>query len=375
MKKSGLILPDTGLLKYVYVIIHLTGTLFIVSQYVELYVIRSDINLVISNLMITMMSEVCFLKADSCVFWQKQWRELIDYITEADKFERDNSDQVKRKIFDKYKTYCRKISYSYWAITFTTFIVLISTPLIHFLPFPSQNEVPQNRTEVFSPIFSSWMPFDKYSSPGCWITALWHISLCASGGLSMTAYDCSSIVIMMFFECKLDLFRQRCREMLGSNDKAISDQDAEIVIRQLHKIHIKIIKYMRLFNSLLSPLMFFYIFNCSLMLCACGYQITSTSNAAQRLLVGEYFVFGIAQLFVFCWHSNKVIVKIDSLMYGPFESNWCPASVRQKKYVLFLSGQLRIQHIFTAGPFTNLTLSTFITILKGAYSYYMLLRK
>ncbi|XP_050676140.1 uncharacterized protein LOC126973069 [Leptidea sinapis] len=28
---------------------------------------------------------------------------------------------------------------------------------------------------------------------------------------------------------------------------------------------------------------------------------------------------------------------------------------------------------FTAGPFTNLTVATFINILKGAYSYYTLL--
>ncbi|KAM3963896.1 odorant receptor 23a-like [Aphomia sociella] len=89
----------------------------------------------------------------------------------------------------------------------------------------------------------------------------------------------------------------------------------------------------------------------------------------------QYFVFGIAQLFMFCWHSDVVFIKNEYAMYGPYESNWWSASTRQKKYVLFLAGQLRIHHIFTAGPFTNLTLSTFLTILKGAYSYYTLLRK
>ncbi|KAG6439259.1 hypothetical protein O3G_MSEX000623 [Manduca sexta] len=121
--------------------------------------------------------------------------------------------------------------------------------------------------------------------------------------------------------------------------------------------------------------MFFYMVMCSLMLCASAYQLTSATNAAQKLLMAEYLVFGVAQLFLFCWHSNDVLIKNENVTLGPYESNWWSASLRQKKNVLILSGQLRISNKFSAGPFADLTLATFITIIKGAYSYYTLLRK
>ncbi|XP_059052762.1 odorant receptor 49b-like [Achroia grisella] len=375
LRKSGLILSERPLYKYLYLASHLFGLYFIISEYVDLISSLSEIDLVISNLMITMMSQMCFLKAHSCVYWQKEWKEIIRYVTEADKFERDNSDDTKSKIIDKYTTYSRKITYGYWCIVFSTVVSVCAAPLVHLIPTPSKKRIPRNETELFTPIFGSWMPFDQYRPPGSWITAIWHISICAYGGTGMAAYDSTTIVIMGFFECKLELLRQRCKEMLGSNDKGVSDEDADIVIRQLHDIHMKVLKYMRLFNSVFSPLMFLYMFNSTLMICTCAYQLTVITNAAQRLLLGEYLGFGIAQLFFICWHSNKVLIKMDSLSYGTFESSWYTSTPLQRQYILFLCGQLRIKHVFTAGPFTNLTLSTFITILKGAYSYYMLLRK
>ncbi|XP_063621030.1 odorant receptor 49b-like isoform X4 [Cydia splendana] len=121
--------------------------------------------------------------------------------------------------------------------------------------------------------------------------------------------------------------------------------------------------------------MFCYVVMCSLMICASAFQLTSATSIMQKLLMAEYLIFGIAQLFMFCWHSNDVIDKNEAVMMGPYESEWWAANLKQRNNVLILQGQLQIVHIYTAGPFTNLTLATFINILKGAYSYYTLFRK
>lgn len=51
-------------------------------------------------------------------------------------------------------------------------------------------------------------------------------------------------------------------------------------------------------------------------------------------------------------------------MMGPYESEWWASNVsaKQRKNVLLLAGQLSLVHNFTAGPFTHLTLSTFVTV-------------
>nr|QIJ45792.1 olfactory receptor [Glyphodes pyloalis] len=374
LKKLGYILPENPLGKYIYIILHEIVAFFVLTQYMELYIIRSNLNLVLTNLQISMLSVVCVVKSNTFLFWQKSWRELIDYITTADCFERTSNDPNRRNILNKYTRYCRQMTFNYWGLLVITFITTSGTPLMQFLSSATYREKLRNGTELFPHIFSSWMPFDKYHSPGCWITVAWHLPLCAYGALTMSAYDSSIMVIMVFFGGKLDLLRERCKKMLGTDGVPISDDEAAVNIQELHQTHVDIMKYSRLFNSMLSPVMFLYIVLCSLMLCATAYQLTSDTNAAQKLLLAEYLLFGIAQLSIFCWHSNDVLVKYQNVMMGPYESQWWAASVTQRKSVLMLVGQLRISKVFTAGPFTNLTLSTFLAILKGAYSYYTLLR-
>ncbi|XP_075970107.1 uncharacterized protein LOC142972737 [Anticarsia gemmatalis] len=372
VKMTGLILPENKLGKILYIIIHEIVTLFVITQYMELYVIRSDLDLVLTNLKISMLSVVCIVKVNTFILWQTNWREVLEYVTAADIFERKNQDPIKVRIVETYTKYCRRLTYFYWALVFTTFLTTTLTPLMRYLSSSTFRENLRNGTENFPHIFSSWMPFDKYHSPGCWITVLWHTLLCAYGAAIMAAYDTCIVVVMVFFGGKLDLLRERCKQMFGVLESGIGDKEFGEVVRQLHGIHVMLIKYSRLFNSLLSPVMFFYMVMCSLMLCASAYQLTSATNAAQKLLMAEYLIFGVAQLFLFCWHSNDVLIKNENMTSGPYDSGWWAAGYKQRKDVLLLSGQLRIKNIYTAGPFANLTLSTFITILKGAYSYYTL---
>ncbi|XP_063543879.1 odorant receptor Or2-like isoform X2 [Cydia strobilella] len=120
--------------------------------------------------------------------------------------------------------------------------------------------------------------------------------------------------------------------------------------------------------------MLFYMFVCSVMLCVTAYQIRFGTSLMQTILQVEYLVFGVSQLFMYCWHSNDVMHTSQDVIHGPYESRWwCKNALR--KDLIILLGQYRKEIVFSAGPFTNLTLPTFISILKGAYSYYTLLIK
>nr|ARO70245.1 Odorant Receptor 33 [Dendrolimus punctatus] len=95
----------------------------------------------------------------------------------------------------------------------------------------------------------------------------------------------------------------------------------------------------------------------------------------QRLWIAEYLMALITQLFLYCWHSNNVLFMSNKVEDGVYSSAWWSQNVRIRRCVVLLSGQLRKQIVFTAGPFTKLTVPTFIAILKGSYSYYTLLSK
>ncbi|XP_063531926.1 odorant receptor 49b-like isoform X1 [Cydia strobilella] len=375
LKKLGLLLSKNWIDRIWKIIIHEIALLFVLSQYIELYAIGSNLDHVSTNLRISMLSIVVTLKANTFLFWQRSWRQVIDYITEADKFERHNQDEAKGRIINTYTKYCRRVTYFYWVLALTTSFTNIIAPLTKYCSSEKFREGYHNGTEQFPHILSSWVPFDKDNSPGCWITVMWHIGITYYGGVVSAAYDTSVMVILVCFGGKLDLLRIRCREMLGTEGKGVNDENAEEVVRQLHRTHVLLLKHSRLFNSVLSPVMFCYVVMCSLMICATAVQLTSATSTTQKLLMAEYLIFGIAQLFMFCWHSNDVIYKNQAVLMGPYESDWWAANLQQRKNVLILQGQMRMVHIYTAGPFTNLTLSTFIAILKGAYSFYTIFRK
>nr|AST36316.1 putative odorant receptor OR29 [Cydia fagiglandana] len=375
LSKLGLLLPKNRMERILKIIIHELAFCFVISQYIELYIIRSDMDLVSTNLRISMLSIVVTFKANTFLFWQEDWRQIIDYITEADKFERDNQDEAKGNVINTYTKYCRRVTYFYWVLAFFTSCTVIIAPLMKYCTSEKFREGFHNGTEQFPHILSSWVPFDKEYSPGCWFTVIWHILITYYGGSVAAAYDTSIMVILVYFGGKMNLLRIRCREMLGTEGKGVSDVNADKVVRQLHQIHVLLLKHSRLFNSVLSPVMFCYVVMCSLMICASAFQLTSATSTLQKLLMAEYLIFGVAQLFLFCWHSNDVIYKSEAVMMGPYESDWWAANLKQRNNILIIQGQLQIVHIYTAGPFTDLTLATFINILKGAYSYYTLMRK
>ncbi|CAK1603746.1 unnamed protein product [Parnassius mnemosyne] len=374
LRKMGLILPENKLGKALYIFLHGFASFFVLTQYMELFAIKSSLDLVLTNLKISMLSIVCIVKANTFVFWQGKWRELFDYVCKADKYERDSKDPVKARIVDSYTKYCRRVVHFYWILICMTVVTVVNTPLLMYLSSSNYRKALHNGTELFPHIFSSWVPFDKYNPPGSWIMILYHTVMCIYGGGIMAAYDTSVMVIMVFIGGKMDLLRVRCKQIFGTNDLGVDDKQAEANIRELHDIYVLLMKNSQLFNSLLSPVMFFYVIMCSSVLCFSAFQLTSANDATQKLLMAEYLVFGITQLFLFCWHSNDVLVKSGNVTFGPYESEWWTAGLRQRRNILLLAGQLRRVHMFTAGPFTNLTLLTFITILRGAYSYYTLLK-
>nr|QZH55102.1 odorant receptor 6 [Achelura yunnanensis] len=373
--KMGLLLPNSKLKKIIFIIIHELATFFVLSQFMELYVIRSDFDEVLTNLRISMLSIVCVVKANTFLLSQSKWKQVLHYVTTADLFERNNRVPDKKNTLDTCTKYCRSVTFYYWVLVFFTVVATIFTPLGRFLSSSNFREEFRNGTELFPHIFSSWMPLDKYHSPGSWITVVWHLLVCAYGSTVMAAYDTTAIILMEFFGMKLELLRARCELIFGTDETGISDDEATNLVRQLHTIHVQLLKHSRLLNSLLSPVMFVYVFMCTFMLCTSAFQLTTATSNTQKFIMAEYLIFGVAQLFMFCWHSNKVLVKSHEVILGPYESKWWAAGLKQRKLILMLTGQLQVVQIYSAGPFTDLTVSTFIGILKGAYSYYTLLRK
>lgn len=80
-----------------------------VTEYIEIYVIRTDLDEVVENIYPSLLMTVIVIKIGTYVFCQNRWNLLLQYVTEAYEYEREHADKIKGKIIHRYTTYCRQL--------------------------------------------------------------------------------------------------------------------------------------------------------------------------------------------------------------------------------------------------------------------------
>nr|AIT71979.1 olfactory receptor 4 [Ctenopseustis obliquana] len=374
LKFWGLLLPKNTTMKYLYIFLHITIIYFTATEYVDIWFIKSNINMLLENLKITMLASVSVIKVTTFLTFQKDWTSIIEYVTAADLNQRKTEDETNKSIIKNFTKYCRKITYFYWFLMYTTVVIVIVQPIIKYFFFPTYRDNVSSGKEAYLQVVSSWVPFDKSTMTGYIAACAFQSYAAIYGGGWITSFDTNAIVIMVFFRGELELLKRDSVAMFGSESMPVSEEEAKRRLKECYKRHVDLVRHSRLFDSCLSPIMMFYVFVCSVMLCVTSYQITSERNLMQMVLQFEYLVFGVSQLFLYCWHSNDVYYISQDLLRGPYESAWWARNILRKDLALLMV-QFRTDIVFSAGPFAKLSVPTFISILKGAYSYYTLLNQ
>ncbi|CAG9792323.1 unnamed protein product [Diatraea saccharalis] len=287
-----------------------------------------------------MLATMSLVKVSTFYYWQQHWLDIINYVTKIDLAERQTNDKRKMELINNFTKYCRKITYSYWFLVYTTVSFVICYPLAKYLFSSTYRQNVNNGTEPYFEIVRSWVPFDKSTAKGYFVASIYQAFSAIVGGGWITTCDSNAIVLMVFFRADLELLRIDCTNIFGTKHAQVSDDIAIQRLKECKRRHVELMKYYHLFDYCLSPIMFCYMIVCSIMLCVTAYQITSLD-----------------------------------LSSAPFESIWWERGVEHRKNLHILTSQLRQVVKFSVGPFTTLTVATFIQIIKGAYSYYTLLSK
>ncbi|CAG9096159.1 unnamed protein product [Plutella xylostella] len=370
----GILLPESKPRRYMYIFLHALVFLFTFTEYVDIFfILNSDLILVLTNVKITLLATISCCKISTFLFWQKRWKDIIDYVTRADSSARAAAAAAAGRgdanIIRSYTRYSRKITYLFWSLMATTNLFVIVQPILKFFCSSEYRENVRKGEEPLAQVVSSWVPFVKTTTSGFLGASAYQIFAAIYGGGWITSYDTNAMVIMVFFRGQLELLRRNCVRLYDT----VSDDEVRRRIIACHTTHKELVKFAALYNSCLSPVMFLYMVVCSFMLCASVYQTLMETNPLNRFLIAEFLIFGVSQLFLYCWHGNDVTFMSNQVQSGVFESGWYKRNIYRRELVL-LGYQLDKTIRFTAGPFVSLNISSFTSILKGAYSYYTLLK-
>ncbi|XP_075971077.1 odorant receptor 10-like [Anticarsia gemmatalis] len=300
----------------------------------------------------------------SC-FFQKHfgsWQNLIGYVSSVERSQQVKKDKKHDDIMTDYIRRNRRVSYFFWGLAFFSNFSIFTEPY-------QKNQVNENGTSVYLNIFDGYTPFSR-EPPG------YYLSMCVQTVLGhivsayVVGWDTLVVSIMIFFAGQLKISRLYCSQSIDVDNPVKSHEN----IANCHRFHTTLIKYQKLFNSLISPVMFVYLIVISVNLGVCIIQIVEIHDDLATLVSSCLFVVAcLIQLLLFYWYANEVTVESMFASYSVFESDWPASNKKLQKEIALLGLTTKKRLFFKAGPFSEMSLPTFIAILRASYSFYTLL--
>ncbi|VVD03127.1 unnamed protein product [Leptidea sinapis] len=309
-------------------VFHTACCLFVISQFYALYLMKNDFIQVLLNFSLTAVSLISISKNIRTVCYQRRWNEIYCMISKEEISNLKKGELKIQKLMKDYIVYARVVTYLYWSTAVVTCIALLISPFLKFATDPIYRELVHNGTEPYPQILCSWYPFDNTKMPGYFFGMFWHVIITIQGAGVIAVFDMNAVSIMTFLKGQLKILHYKCEIIFENNTS--SSNSVEINIKECFRLHSFLTNVVQLSLDKL--------------------------GLSQKLLVLEYTV-----ALVSSWVDR-----------GVFNSNWWVGDVKKRRLLLLLAGKMSNPFIFKAGPFTVLSVQTFVDIMKGSYSFYTL---
>nr|WCC57424.1 odorant receptor 27 [Papilio glaucus] len=301
----------------------------------------------------------------TCFFHMKYetWDLLVNYLSMVERKQLAERKKKVNEIMQNYIRRNRRVTYFFWALAFFSNLSIFSEPYV-------KNKIVENGTSIYLNIFDGFTPFSR-EPPGYYASMAIQTILGHIVSAYVIGWDTMVASMMIFFAGQLRMSRLYITEVVKP-DSAETHRN----IVKCHEFHVDLIKYQKIFNGLISQVMFVYLTVISVNLGVCIIQIVEVQNDLPMLISSCLFVLAcLIQLLLFYWFSNEVTEESLKVSYATFESDWvkCDKTIQKEVYLLGLTLSKRLE--FKAGPFNEMSLTTFVNILRTSYSFYTLLNK
>ncbi|XP_071639465.1 odorant receptor 46a-like isoform X1 [Temnothorax longispinosus] len=150
----------------------------------------------------------------------------------------------------------------------------------------------------------------------------------------------------------------------------------EVGISECVHYHLSIYKFAKTVNVIFNQVLFVQFFSSIIVLCTCVYYLsTHTAELSGLVSFLVYTICMFAQIFVYCWSGNEVILKSTSIGDTIYRTDWPLLSIREKKGLLMIMMRSTIPIKFTSSFLITLSLQSYSNILKTSYSVFNVLQK
>ncbi|XP_076547643.1 odorant receptor 10 isoform X2 [Osmia lignaria lignaria] len=118
-----------------------------------------------------------------------------------------------------------------------------------------------------------------------------------------------------------------------------------------------------------------FLVNC-IIICLIAFNIAQMKDYIPYVLCGMlmYMCCMTYQIFIYCWHGNELYLHSMNVTLSAYSNNWWDNSKDFKQAICIIMVRVQQPLILTAGNIMELSLQTFVRILRMSYSIFTVLQ-
>nr|WJJ63317.1 odorant receptor 17 [Pachyrhinus yasumatsui] len=347
---------------------------YILRAYYQLFrlLTAEHLNLeeILGNFCVTLIYTVTLFRLRA--FNNKAVRTLFSNIIEEEKLILNDPDSNIKKIYFTCVQNNRNYNILFLFNGLVVSIIYFAHPFLVELPTVVKN----NQTIPLRVLpLSTWWPINTQKH--FWLAYCWNVFDGTLGSSYVISSDILTFSLIVFALSQLRILSYRLRNFtyfqIHTKNRSVRQKIFREKFIFLIKEHQKIIGFIGIFNDTMKYVMLFDFLQCSVQLATIILQLLVMEiNAQNIILVGEFLFTMIIRLVIYYFNANEVIYQSQHLATDVWKSDWYEQSEDVRQMMLFLILRAQKPLKFLIGPFSAMSLETFITILKATYSYMML---
>nr|UVB79116.1 odorant receptor 18 [Heortia vitessoides] len=339
--------------------------LYTLQQILKIYEARSNIDKVMDTMFLLLTYTDCIYKG--IVLWKKAAD--VDIILNVMKGPIFNKGEPEHRtlLLDTIRKAVRLVRAFNYASIFTCFLWSLHPTIMH---------LKGRRVE-----FPIWLPFDPNVNPQFYIAVLYVGIQTSWLGYSNTTID--AFIAFIFEQCRtqVSIMRHDLENLVrkSKEEASLSLVSWEDVYQKRfgyillqHKEIINItVKAQQIFGGAI----FYQFLVGGWILCTSAYRMVNLNVASVEFAsMIMYILCILTEIFIYCYYGNELTYESGKLIESAYGLNWLELPVVHRKTLIILMEILKKPIRPMAGNLIPLSNSTFVSILRSSYSFYVFLK-
>ncbi|XP_072948753.1 uncharacterized protein [Epargyreus clarus] len=230
----------------------------------------------------------------------------------------------------------------------------------------------------------AWYPYDTTKTPAYQLT---YAHQCIALSVAACINVCLDTLVTTLISqccCRLNLLsltlRMLCDGLQVTKQGILSPTGEEVVaqrIRSSVQQHQAILKQVAQLQKFFSIPVLVQFSVSMVIICVTAYQMAIVSIKSLVWLIGmvAYLAVMLLQVFIYCYRGNELVIESGKVAEAAYECPWYICSPRLRRCLLLVMRRSQRELKLKAGGLTELSLATFMGIVKASYTFFTVLQQ